>query len=278
LIVTDSVIDDALGKNPAVHNAGLQQPDAPGMKLGKLQARFLKGLPYLGVYTAELPLPPGSCDYTDKLAHLGLMANDRVGDCTCATIGHAIELWTSIVSTETILPDSTIIELYSEISGYVPGDSNTDTGAVLSEVLLHWYKHPVANHALSGFASIRPGNRTSIRDAIYLFGACAIGIQLPLAIRDGRDWILPPYQVLTDDWAVGSWGGHAIPACAYDADGVTVITWGKLLKVGWSFLDAYCDEAYGLLSRDWMSVADNSPPGFTWAALEQDMNSLRVSP
>jgi hypothetical protein len=267
-----------LGKLPAVANAGVQDPpDVPGKKLGKLDAKFLKGLPVLGVYTAQLPLPPGEANNGSALQRLGMMANDTVGDCTAVTVGHAIETWTSLTSTEIVLSDATILALYSNF-GYVIGDPNTDNGAVLSDVLAYWYKNPVAGHALNGFASIRPGNRTSIRDAIYLFGVCALGVQLPLSAQQTSTWVLPEGQSLTEDWEPGSWGGHAIPAVAYDENGVTVVSWGKLMQASWNWLDAYMDEAYGLLSKDWMMQNGNSPPGFDWAALETDMNSLRVSP
>jgi hypothetical protein len=272
-------VTDDLGKLPAVPTAGVQEPpDVPGKKLGKLEPKFLKGLPPLGAFTQALPPPPTAIAYSGGLRSLGIMANDRTGDCTCAACGHAIQLWTSMVSKETVVSDASILAMYSSISGYVPGDVNTDVGAVASEVLLYWYKNPLAGHALSGFASIRPGNRTSIRDAIYLFGICYLGIQMPLSARYAHSWILPPGQATTGDWEPGSWGGHAVPACDYDETGVTVISWGKLIKVGWSWLDAYMDEGYGLLSRDWMAATGNSPPGFNWAALQNDMNSLRVSP
>ena len=268
-----------LGKLPAVHNAGVQEPpDPPGMKLGKLGAKFLKGLPPLGAFTQALPPPPPAIAYSGSLRNLGAMANNVTGDCTCAACGHAIQLWTSRVSTEMVVSDASVLGMYSAVSGYVLGDSNTDNGAVASEVLLYWYKNPLAGHALSGFASIRPGNRTSIRDAIYLFGVCYLGIQMPFSAQRASMWVLPQGQTLTGDWEPGSWGGHAVPACDYDENGVTVISWGKLIKVGWNWLDAYMDEGYGLLSKDWMSQSDNSPPGFNWAALQQDMNSLRVSP
>ncbi len=270
---------DDLGKLPAVNNAGVQEPpEVPGKKLGKLDAKFIKGLPALGVYTQHLPPPPPAITYSLTLRNLGMMANNVTGDCTCAACGHAIQVWTSMNSNETVVPDASILEMYSKISGYVPGDPNTDNGAVASEVLLYWYKNPLANHALSGFASIRPGNRTSIRDAIYLFGICYLGVQMPLSAQHANRWELPQNQELTGDWEPGSWGGHAIPACDYDEYGLTVISWGKLIKVDWSWLDAYMDEGYGLLSKDWMTQLDNSPPGFNWAALQDDMNSLRQSP
>jgi hypothetical protein len=248
----------------------------PDKKLGKLEAKFLKGLPAFGKYTTELPAPPLVCKYSTALQQLGSMANTDIGDCTCAAVGHAIQVWTSLASSQVVLPDATIISLYSKF-GYVPGDPNSDNGAAATDVLLYWYKNPVAGHTLDGFASIRPGNRTSIRDAIYLFGICYLGVQLPLTAQNG-DWILPAGQALTGNWARGSWGGHAIPACDYDADTLTVISWGKLVKVSWNWLDAFCDEAYALLSKDWITKTGNSPPGFDWLALQNDMNSFRVSP
>ncbi len=267
-----------LGKDPAKPNLGVQDPpEVPGKKLGKLDAKFLKGLPAFGAFTTQLPLPPPAIKYSTALQRLGTMANDRIGDCTCAAIGHAIQLWTSLTSTETVVSDAVIVDLYSKVSGYVPGDSNTDNGAVASDVLLYWYKNPVVNHALGGFASIRPGNRTSIRDAIYINGICYLGVQLPMTAQHG-DWILPEGQELVGEWEVGSWGGHAIPACDYDENGVTVISWGKLLKVGWTWLDAYMDEGYALLSKDWLTQSGKSPPGFDWQELQDDMNSLRASP
>jgi hypothetical protein len=252
-------------------------PTVPGMKLGKLDAKFIKGLPTIGLLTAELPPPPVSITYSGRLRQLGMMANNVTSDCTCAAIGHAIQLWTSVTGTETVVSDDVILNLYSSACGYVRGDANTDNGGVASDVLLYWYKNPVAGHALAGFASIRPGNRTSLRDSIYLFGIGYLGVQLPLTAQRG-DWILPEGQNLTGNWEPGSWGGHAVPACDYDEVGVTVISWGRLIKVSWNWLDAYMDEGYALLSRDWLATTGNSPPGLNLAQLQGDMNSLRVSP
>lgn len=246
-------------------------------KLGKLPARRLRGVPaFESLTTLRLPLPPVSCDYTGNLKHLGAMSNTSTSDCTAAACGHSIEVWTSQASTEYVVSDTTILSFYSATSGYVPGQPSTDQGAVASEVLRYWLSNSIAGHGLAGLAAILPGNRSAMRDAIYWFGICYLGVDLPIAVQDADSWVLPDGQDPSGDWEPGSWGGHAIPACAYDADGVTVISWGKLFKIGWTFLDAYCDEAYGLLSSDW-ATATSSPPGFNFAALEADMNALRVS-
>ena len=244
--------------------------------LGKKAAKLLKGLPALGRYTLTLPSSPPAANYGLALKQLGVMGNDKLGDCTCAAVGHAIQTWTSLTqATETVISDAQIIQLYTNACGYNPGDPYTDQGGVASDVLRYWYNNPIdGHHALSGFAGIRPGNRASIRDAIFLFGVAYIGVQLPLTAQNG-DWDVSPDSPMTGDKAPGSWGGHAIPLVAYDQDTLTCITWGKLKTMTWSFLDAYCDEAYGLLSKDWMTTSGNAPPGFNFDQLSADMQAIK---
>ena len=44
----------------------------------------------------------------------------------------------------------------------------------------------------------------------------------------------------------------------------------------WQFWNAYCDEAYGLLSPDWVN-AGKTPAGFDWQQLVTDMNELKAA-
>ncbi|MGB8276963.1 MAG: hypothetical protein WCF20_03380 [Methylovirgula sp.] len=60
----------------------------------------------------------------------------------------------------------------------------------------------------------------------------------------------------------------------YDARFVTFISWGRLMKMSWNFWWAYCDESYGLLSKDWIAKG-KAPSGFDAAALAADMAELR---
>ena len=64
-----------------------------------------------------------------------------------------------------------------------------------------------------------------------------------------------------------------MPVIAYDASGLTCITWGALKQMTWAFWDAYCDEAYACLSKDW--AAAKAPSGFDWAALDADLGGFK---
>ena len=68
----------------------------------------------------------------------------------------------------------------------------------------------------------------------------------------------------------GSWGGHAVDVVRYDAAGLTIVTWGRLKGMTWSFWDRYCDEAYCILSRDFLD-GGRAPNGFDLDALRADL-------
>ena len=56
----------------------------------------------------------------------------------------------------------------------------------------------------------------------------------------------------------------------YDANYITCITWGVLHKMTWAWFHYYCDEAYALVSNDWIKSTGLTPTGLTLAALEAD--------
>jgi hypothetical protein len=59
---------------------------------------------------------------------------------------------------------------------------------------------------------------------------------------------------------------------------VTVITWGAKQRVTWSFLDAYCDEAYAVLSADWIAAINQAPNNFELTQLAADLTEIGVKP
>jgi hypothetical protein len=62
---------------------------------------------------------------------------------------------------------------------------------------------------------------------------------------------------------------------AYDARGLTVVTWGALQTMTWSFWEAYCDEAYAILSADYLDGKQKAPQGFSMQELEADLADLK---
>lgn len=249
------------------------------IKLGKAPARHDSRTLQLAKYipAGALPAPPSSEDFAKKVKHWPMMLNDNLGDCTCACAGHMVQQWTTYSSTQpTVLPDQTIEKMYEAVSGYNPADPSSDKGAVILDVLNYWRKTGVAGDQILAYAALEPQNHEQIKDSIVLFGNCYLGVQLPLSAQNQAVWSVPPGGA-TGQGAPGSWGGHAIPIVSYDRRGVTVVTWGALKRMTWQFLDTYCDEAYAVLSEDWINkVTQLTPDKFDLATLRQDLNTINT--
>ena len=249
----------------------------PFGKLGKLAPRHdPRTLRLAHYFTDALPAAPPSKDWAaeGKVVAWPMMLNDSLGDCTCAAAGHMIEAWTANgnPALAAFVPaDADILDAYKAVSGYDPADPTTDTGAVELDVLRYWRRVGIAGHEIGAFASIRPANTAHVKAAVHLFGGVYIGLALPLAAQTQDVW---DFACPGPDAVGGSWGGHAVNIVAYDADGLTCITWGDTKRMTWAFWRAYCDEAYALISTDFLRGDGKTPDGFDLAALNADLAAL----
>ena len=246
------------------------------MKLGKLPPTFDARTLRLGTYfRAGLPPAPASIDYATPVKAWPMMANDSTGDCTCAAAGHMIEEWTANTGAEVTLPDSAILAAYNHFA-----HGNPDAGVSLLALLKYWRTTGISGDQIQAFAQLEPQNQGEARDSVYLFGNCLIGLALPdFAVAPGSNflatpWVVPP-QGPVGNAAPNPQNGHAVPGVAYDSRNVWVVTWGALKSMSWQFYSTYSDEAYAVLSPDWIRAQQHTaPPGFDLAALEADLEQI----
>ena len=246
------------------------------MKLGRKPARFDPRTLRLAKYlTGALPPIPPAYQWSAKVPPpWGMMENDRLGDCTCAAAGHAIQTWTANSTTETTPPDSAIEAAYEDVGGYVPGQPNTDNGCCEIDVLNYWRKTGIGGHNIGAYVSIDPQNLAHVQAACVLFGGLYIGVALPLTAQTQDVWdVTDPFVPLQGDAAPGSWGGHAVFVPDYDAAGMTCVTWGALKRMTAAWWLAYCEECYAIISPDFLNQGI-SPQGFNLALLQQDLQQV----
>lgn len=247
------------------------------VKLGKLPPRHDPRTLQISKYldTSKLPEPPRSEDYATKVRVWPMMRNDTVGDCTCASAGHMIEQWTTYAAKAFTPTDAQVIAAYSAITGYDPVTGANDNGAVILDVLNYWRKVGIASRRVAGYVGLEPRAHTDVKDAVMLFGNCYLGLALPLSAQSQEVWAVPPGGA-TGIGAPGSWGGHAVPVVAYDPRTLTVVTWGRTKRMTWSFFDAYCDEAYAVLSQDWIDDRTKlAASHFDFVTLQKDLAELQ---
>jgi hypothetical protein len=247
------------------------------MKLGrkaiKTDSRTLRLARY---FAATPPPPPSARDWTKGITQFGMLKNDILGDCTCAAVGHAVQIFTANASTEASIGDHAVVVAYEDWCGYRPSDPNTDQGGFCLDVLKDWKRSTFNGHRLNAFATVTLTNTVEVKQAINVFGGVYIGLNLPLSAQAqvGGVW-----DVVQDDGTgntvPGSWGGHCIFTPTYDpSTNLTSITWGTLQTMTLAFWLKYVDEVYCLISKDFIETSGVDPSGFHMAQLEADLAAI----
>lgn len=242
-----------------------------GRKPAKRDPRTMRMEKYLTA--AVLADPPARVDWSATATDLGPMANDALGDCTCAAAGHLIQCWSATNGGQIIIPDADIVTAYSAVGGYVPGDPSTDNGAFELDVLNYWRTTGIGGHKILAFVAVDPKNRRHVEIAMDLFGGLYSGLSLPASARDQEVWSLPFGGAIADG-APGSWGGHAVPWLNYGPLGIVCVTWGALKTLTWSFAATYTEELYAVVSEDWATGAMPAPSGFDLPTLQADLAAV----
>jgi hypothetical protein len=247
--VTAANVAEALGKLPV-------RTDVRTLSLG----RYVDG--------ARLPPPPDSFDEASAVTSWPMYANDRIGDCTIAAAAHMIEAWTAAGDEggAVAIPEQAVLDAFDQVKVVDPAMGQE--GAVELDVLRYWRAQGIGGHRIGAYARVSVHNRVLVQTAAWLFGGLYIGAQLPLTAQGQDVWDFT--GSLTGPAKPGSWGGHAVDVVRYDAQGLTVVTWGRLQRLTWNFWDRYCDEAYCILSDDFLEHG-SAPNGFDLGALQADL-------
>jgi len=245
--------------------------------LGKLPPRRDPRTFKLARYLRDCPPAPEQCFYQQRVHDWGMMLNDQIGDCVIAAMGHMLEQWTTYADGSPYIPtNQQILDAYRDISGYVLGDPSTDNGCDLLTSLSYWRKTGLSYHKIAAFAEIH--TLEELHQAVYLFGNAIIGLALPQTAQDQTQWFIDDTDPALS--VPGSWGGHCVPIVGYDENLETCISWGGKLSMTPNFFRRYSDEAYAVVSADWIEKnadagADGkSPSGFDIAQLEADLQQI----
>jgi len=247
------------------------------MKLGKLAPKFnertlsfsrylLKdaGIPEPAKLFREFKVPADSW---------GMYGNDTAGDCTCAAKAHRIMLMTAHTG-EMFVPDPRdIMAAYMVLTGYDPTTGANDTGCAMTDVLQYEQETGIAGRKILAWAQIDHTNIDRVKQAMYAFGCVDIGVQFPNSAMDqfnaGKAW-----AVLPDDGGIG--GGHDVPMFGYGSVGDSCVTWGKRQEMTWDWFAKYCDEAYVVITEDWLKNADGLAPNMmNLDALQAALDALK---
>jgi hypothetical protein len=230
-----------------------------------------------------MPAPPPSSDYTRSAlsALSNIYDNDTLGDCVIAGMAHIVGVLTGNAGQKPfIYSNDQIVALYSAIGGYVPGNPATDQGCDEQTALNYWENNgaPAGSHKIAGWLAVDATDPTEYRTALWLFENLYFGIELP------DQWVNPMPSASGFVWDVAGAAdpnnGHCVAGVAYNAEGVTIDTWGMTglmtdKAIAQYAVQASGGELYTVVSQDGLSKAtQKAPSGFDWSQLVADFDSM----
>jgi hypothetical protein len=220
--------------------------------------------------------PPATSTGLSKLVPAsawGMLGNDSVGDCVAAGALHAQQLIDAAgkgVATNFTTQDA--ITMYSAISGYVPGQPNTDQGAQLIDGLNYWVNHGLGAGLFKAdaFAQFNIHDQSFLKQVIADFGVAYLALEVPQSAMQqfdaGQPWTVVARSPIE--------GGHCVPAVDYDANYLYVVTWAAIQPVAWAFVTKYFDEGYAVTSADLVKATGGIATGIDTVTANADWQAL----
>lgn len=254
------------------------------VKFGRVHRTYDPRVPHLSALLAGQPpaAPPPAVDNTKGMpANLGMMLNDTLGDCTCAAVYHAIQVWSfnalKKIDTE---PDNDVEMLYVQACGYNPRVPGEGPGGNEQKVLTYLLNQGApagpagaTRHKIAAFVEVDPRNVDDVKRTINECGLAYIGFNVPQSVQ-------PPGQPPPAVWNYvpdqsNIIGGHAVVLAGYDAQGARVISWGQYYTMTWDFFARFVDEVYAIADPDWIAATGQTVGGLTLQQLEAQMQALK---
>lgn len=252
----------------------------PRYKLGRraphpaARAPRVKLAPFL---TGPVPTAPPIVDWLSRVTDWPTYLNDELGDCTIAAAGHMIEAWTAYGQGHTVeITDQDVLAAYEAVSGYRPGQPDTDQGAVMQDVLSYWRKVGIGGHKILAFVQVDHTKPSEVDAALNLFGHLYVGVDFPASAMDQFD-AGQPWDVVRNDGGIE--GGHAVDL-GYEENGthLTAVTWGQPQKLTLEWWAKYVEECWAAITPEWLDANGRSPAGLDLYGLGEAVAALTGEP
>ncbi|HEV8531783.1 MAG TPA: hypothetical protein VGT00_10240 [Methylomirabilota bacterium] len=251
------------------------------VKLGKHPPRIdYRAFRLADYVTRKLPPPPLKADLTAKVDTWPMMGNDEYNDCAFAAAGHLIMEWTANTGRPVTPGEKSILAAYSAVTGFVKKKGGHGPGAVVLDVLNHWRQRGIAGHRIAAFLSLTLKDREEIREAVARFGGCYLGLNFtrerkdfPLVLSKANLWRVRPGKR-------GGPGkpnpnkGHVVAVVGYDPRALTCVSWEDTYQMTWKFWERYADEAFAIISPDWLR-GKRLPVEFNLPAVLADLKKVK---
>lgn len=262
------------------------------LKLGKLPPERKMSTPALGDFLPKATdwpaVPPQGWETAVPASSLSMLGNgpapdnppqipNGVGDCACAGMLGLMQAMSYNAGRPLIPTTEDALTLYAQFGFNInapvddQGNNPTDQGCVLTDVLSYAQNTGVTiggtTHKILGFASVDFTSIPLMRYATYLFGGLYLGINCPASAEDTSNWTYVPNSP--------NEGGHCVVRVGEGAAGGKTRSWGMFIPTTNEFYLKYLDEAYVIVTHDWISqISSKTPTGLDINGLLAAMKGL----
>ena len=240
-----------------------------------------RDLTFAAYRTSTLPPVPPTWGYDNiyPVNGWGMLGNDEYGDCVWAGAAHETMLDNLVAGHPVTFTTAGVLSDYSACTGFNPNDPNTDQGTDVRTALNYRRKTGIVDakgvrHKIGAYLSldvsrIQTGDFSEVAEAAYLFGQVGLGVELPdsamTQFNEGKMWT----------YVAGSQidGGHYIPLTAKRRH-LEIVSWARIVPCSEPFLEHYVDEAWAILSPDFLQQDGETVTGFNLSQLQADLAAL----
>ncbi|MBC7935194.1 MAG: hypothetical protein H7Y86_07530 [Rhizobacter sp.] len=257
------------------------KPRVSNIKSGKLPYVHDSRTFHLSEYLAQEPVVKIPLEYnwgrkipSDTWSSFG---NLKINNCTCAAAGHLIMTWTANIGRPYKPTTKAIVKAYTDITGFNAKTDGIGEPVEAIKALKYWRKHGVDGRKIIAFAKLDFKNHEQLKQSIYLYGGCYVGLNLPKSAEkqyyESRKWTVPRGRT-NGIGEPGSWIGHALLITGYSKKELTAITWGKEIVLSLDFWETYVDESYAVFSTDFIRDKQ-TPTKISVDVLKKDIETLQ---
>lgn len=183
--------------------------------------------------------------------------------CVPASAAYLLTSWTSNTTAAIFISRTTVMDTLIELA---PGH-DIKNGCHLLKMLEHWRTKGIEGFKINDYQVIIEKDTAILKQAIYCFGGCLVGLQLPGSLRTKSEW---RFDVSLNG---ESKERHAVCAIGFDGNDFKVISFGRVITMDAAFYEKFNDETYVVLSREFWTRGsiDQSPtePPFKYETLEE---------
>jgi len=243
--------------------------------------RYLDPRAKLAIAAMPAVAPGTDVDRASAVASWPVYLNNAIGDCTIAAAGHTFAAMCVYAGLpEPVFADATIQQVYSAISGYIPGDPATDSGCVMSDVLSYLKTSGMTDtagkvHKVAGSARLgNPADLDLLGQVLDVTGTVYTGFNVQQHnVQQFSDH--QPWTWQAGDQAVG---GHCVDLqrrfAVTAAAPLEYVTWGALQPADLTFQAHLVEEAWFVASEDFIRVNGTSIEGMDLQQLLADAQDV----